>query len=136
MKKLAVFLFITTTSILSLQALAEAVAADKPIQHLEVADMTSFEEAKSVYLETTAILLSKKELNAQELNEIHITTYSLEKAIAYFVENMSGDQQDQAEEMAEVVELIHLSSENDRADEARVYLEDYSKRASAFTEKL
>jgi len=75
-------------------------------------------------------------LDAKELNEIHMTTYSLEKAIAYFAENTNGDQQVEAEKMAEVVELIHLASETDRADEAGVYLEDYSKRASAFIEKF
>ena len=136
MKTLIIFLVITTSSILSLQGLNLAFAADKPTQHLQLPDVTSLAEAKTVFLETTSILQSKQELDAKELNKIHITTYSLEKAIAYFVENMNGDQQIEAKKMADVVELIHLASETNRADEARVYLQDYANRASNFTEKL
>lgn len=136
MKTLIIFLFITTSVILSLQGSDVAFAADQPTQHLQLPDITSLKEAKKVFLETTSVLESKRELDAAELNEIHMTTYSLEKAIAYFAGNMKGDQQAEAKKMAEVVELIHLASETDRADEARVYLEDYSTRASAFSEKL
>ncbi len=136
MKTLLIFLFITTSSILSFQSFNIAFAADKPVQHLQLPDVTSLDEAKKVFLETTSILEGKRKLDAKELNEIHMTTYSLEKAIAYFAENTNGDQQVEAEKMAEVVELIHLASETDRADEVGVYLEDYSKRASAFIEKF
>lgn len=136
MKALIIFLFITTSSFLSLLSLSNALAADKPTQHLQLPDVTSLEEAKKVFLETTSVLESKRELNAAELNDIHMTTYSLEKAIAYFVENTKGGQQVEAKQMADVVELIHLASETNRADEARIYLEDYSKRALAFSEKL
>lgn len=132
MKPLITFLFIITSTFLSLQV----VSADKPTQHLDVADMSSMEEAKTVFLETTSVLQSKNILDEKELNEIHITTYSLEKAIAYFVENMSGDQKIEAKKMADLVELIHLSSETDRADQARIYLEDYAKRALIFAKKL
>jgi hypothetical protein len=136
MKTLIIFLFITASSILFLQIESIAFASDKPTQHLRLPDVTSLEEAKKVFLETTSVLQSKRELGAKELIEIHLTTYSLEKAIAYFVENMKSDQQIKAKEMAEVVELIHLASETDRAEETRVYLEEYSKRAFAFTERL
>ncbi|MFQ3247808.1 MAG: hypothetical protein ACI9WC_002555 [Arenicella sp.] len=54
----------------------------------------------------------------------------------YFVENMKGEQQVAAKKMAEVVELVHFASDTNRASEARVYLEDYSMRASACAEKL
>jgi len=38
--------------------------------------------------------------------------------------------------MTEVVELIHLGSENNRAAETKVYLEAYFKLASAFSKGL
>jgi hypothetical protein len=136
MKKLIAILFIAAPFTLSLQSLNYAVAAEKPTQHLQLPEVTSFEEAKRVFLETTSVLQSKRVLDEKELNQIHITTYSLEKAIAYFVENMQGEQKIAAKRMAEVVELVHLASETSRADEARIYLEDYSLRASTFSEKL
>lgn len=109
-----------------------ASASDKPVKHLTLPDVTSFEEAKKVFMETSVELRSKTTLDTDELHEIHITTYSLEKAVAYFVENMKGDKQVEAAKLAEVVELIHLASENDRAEETRVYLEKYANLAKAY----
>lgn len=109
------------------------VMAEQPVQHRIVADITNYDEAKQVFANTTAEIKTKTKLDAAELHDIHMITYSLEKAIAYFVDNMQGDQQAQAEKMAEVVELVHLASENNRTAEIQVYLEDYFKRAEAFT---
>ena len=111
-------------------------ASEKPIKHLNLPDIETVDQASKVFKETTAELLSNKKLDASELNDIHITTYSLEKAVAYFVENSNGDQQHNARELAEVVERIHLASENDRPEEVREYLDDYSQRAAAFAQEL
>ena len=132
MKKTIISLAIALSTTVCVQNVTPVFAEEKPVQHLELPDITSLDEAKNVFSETSAELNSKSKLDATELHEIHMTTYSLEKAVAYFVENMQGDQQVAAEKMAEVVELVHLASENSRAEETRIYLEDYSKRASSF----
>jgi len=72
---------------------AAVAASDKPIQHVQLPDVTSLEEAMTVFSETTLELQDKTELSATQLHEIHIITYSLEKAVAYFAENMKGEQQ-------------------------------------------
>lgn len=138
MKKNVVFaalLVACIASTLSFYA-GHAFASDKPVQHLQLPDVTSLSEAKQVFEDTTAELQSKHKLDANELGQIHITTYSLEKAVAYFADNTQGDQQVRAKKMAEVVELVHIASENNRADEARTYLQEYSNLAAAFAETL
>ena len=74
---------------------------------------------------TTEQLLAKTNLDALELHEIHMITYSLEKAVAFFAENLSGARQVTAQEMAVVVEEVHLSSENNRKDATKVALDQY-----------
>lgn len=110
--------------------------AEKPIQHRIVPDITSAAEAKSVFTDTTEQLLSKKTLDQSELHDIHMITYSLEKAVAYYVDTTQGDKQKAAQKMAEVVELIHLGSENNRKIETEIYLQEYSKLAEAFDKQL
>ena len=113
-----------------------AISAEKPVQHLKLSDITSFKEAKKVFIETTAQIRSKTKLDAAELHEIHMITYSLEKAVAYFADNMKAEQKNAARKIAEVVDLVHLGSENNRTAETKVYLEEYFKLAEAFTKKL
>jgi hypothetical protein len=128
------------TSLLALQLCIFAVlysthlpASEKPVQHLQLPDVTSYEEAKQVFSEITRELRKKHKLDEAELHEIHMTTYSLEKAVAYFAENMKGDQQAAAKNIAEVVELVHIGSENNRASETEVYLKEYFKLAEKFS---
>ena len=113
----------------------QSVLADGAIKHVDLPDITTMEEAESVFATTTTQLKEKKLLNPQELHEIHMITYSLEKAIAYFVESLKDDQQAMAKEMAEIVELIHISSENNRSDETRANLERYFYQAETFSKK-
>jgi len=110
-----------------------SAASDKSVQHIELADIDSFDEAKQVFSETTSQLQKKAKLDAVELQNIHIITYSLEKAVAYFVENMQGEQQIAATKMAELVELIHIGSENNRPADVKVDLEAYFKLAETFS---
>jgi len=49
---------------------------------------------------------------------------------------MEGKKKAAAGKMAAVVELVHLSSENNRNIEIQVYLENYFKRAEAFSAGL
>lgn len=109
---------------------------EKPIQHLNLPDITSRERAVDVMDSTTAELKSKKTLNEEALSEIHYITYSLEKAVAYFVENSSGEQQAAAREMAAVVEEVHLHSENNRIEETRKALDQYYELHEPFRRDL
>lgn len=111
-------------------------ASDKPIKHIIIEDITSNEEAVKVFTETTQQLKAKTKLDNTEMNEIHVITYSLEKAVAYFSENTVGEQKDTAIKMAEVVEMIHLGSENNRSEETAQSLEQYFVLADDFATKF
>jgi len=121
---------------LSLNVLASGEYEEKAVQHMKLADVTSAAEAKKVFLETTADIKSKKKLDATELHEIHYITYSLEKSVAYYAENLKGDKQKLAKEMAEVVEYIHINSENNRPTITKKYLNQYFELASKFSATL
>ncbi len=82
---------------------------------------------------TTEQLRAKTNLDALELHEIHMITYSLEKAVAFFAENLSGARQVTAQEMAVVVEEVHLSSENNRKEDTKAALDQYFALLEAFT---
>lgn len=105
---------------------------EKPLKHLKLQDLTSMEEALKVFNDTTAQIKSKTKLDAQELSEIHVITYSLEKAIAYFTDNLTGAKQEAAKKIAVIVEEIHLASENNRQEETRKHMDEYFKVAEAF----
>jgi len=60
-------------------------------------------------------------------------TYSLEKAVAFFAENLSGVRQVIAQEMAVVVEEVHLSSENNRNGETKAALDQHFALFESFT---
>lgn len=105
---------------------------EKPVQHLKLAEVTSMAEAKKVFIESNFAMSQKHTLDSSELQEIHIITYSLEKGVAYFVENLSGEQKALAEEMAVVVENIHLNSENNRKEETQKELAKYFEMANKF----
>ncbi len=96
---------------------------EKPIQHLKLEDITSSTKAVTVFSKEVELIQSKQELTLTELNEIHISTYSLEKAVAYFVENSEGAKKDLAGKIAVMVEKIHLASENNRAGDTKKHVE-------------
>ena len=127
------YVLLILLSISSLSFNAQVLAEEKAVQHKVVADITEVDTAKSVFNSTTAELKTKQELNAAELHEIHMITYSLEKAVAYFVDTKQGQAQTDAEQRAGVVELVHSASENNRSTETRVYLDEYFKLADAFS---
>lgn len=136
MKKLLSFaLYSLLTCMTALHATA-GFADEKPVQHLIVDDITTYENAQVVFADTTAQLKTKTTLDAAQLHDIHMITYSLEKAIAYFADNLEGDQQAASKKMAAVVELVHLASENNRKEETEVYLQEYFSQADAFAQTL
>jgi len=116
--------------------IANGEPSDKPVQHLQLADIDSYEQAKQVFSNATLELQQKDKLDATELHEIHIITYSLEKAVAYFVENMEGEQQIAAKKIAEIVEFVHKGSENNRSSETKTHLKEYFALAETFSSKF
>lgn len=112
------------------------VAQEKSVKHITLPDLTSLEEAKQVFSETTSKLQTKKKLDAVELDDIHQITYSLEKALEYLVDNVEGEQQKVTQEMADLVELVHIASENNRASETARHLKEYFNIAESFSEEL
>ena len=129
MKQLLLFVF---TVLFSLSALAADVSKEKPTQHLQVADVNSMEEAKVIFLDKTVEIRNKKPLNLEAASQIHIITYTLEKSVAYFAENLEGEKQDQAKQIAVVVEDIHLASESNRLDDLQKHLDKYFDLADKF----
>ena len=100
---------------------------EKPIQHLKLEDIYSLEEASAVFAKEVDFIVGKEELTALALHEIHMSTYFLEKAVAYFVENSEAEDRILAEQIAVVVEEIHLASENNRSEETRSYIDQLDK---------
>jgi len=60
-----------------------------------------------------------------ELEQIHIITYSLEKSVYYFVENLEGEREDLAKKIAVAVEDIHVNAENNRQEKTKEHLNKY-----------
>ncbi|MGM1053600.1 MAG: DUF6746 family protein [Pseudomonadota bacterium] len=116
MKKLAFTALLTT--LLATPALAE----EKPGEHFEGEPSGTLAEAVanfSRYNQELADLLAKDELTMPDVGEIHVLTYTLENAL----EKIS----DEIEEMAEVLEEVHLGSETGNVERVRsngeIYLE-------------
>ena len=109
---------------------------EKPIQHLKLEDIATESKAVALMKSTTEQLRTKTKLDALELHQIHMITYSLEKAVAFFAENLSGARQETAQEMAVVVEEVHLNSENNRKEATKAALEQYFALFESFTKDL
>ena len=109
----------------SLSVPAVDESKEKPTQHLQIADVQSMEEAKEIFIDKTAEIRSKQPLNLENASQIHIITYTLEKSVAYFAENLKGEKQEQAKEIAVVVEDVHITSESNRLEELKEHLNKY-----------
>jgi len=122
MKKLMLLIFCLA---FTMHAMASDKSKEEPTQHLRIADVTSLIDAKKIFIEKTSEIKSKKRLDPLELQQIHIITYTLEKSVAYFVENLKDERQGLANEIALVVEDIHISSENNRKLMTEDHLDKY-----------
>jgi hypothetical protein len=116
----------------ALPVLATDESKQKPTQHLKLSDVKSMKEAKEIFLDKTIEIRGKKNISITEAAEIHIITYTLEKSVAYFAENLTGEKQKQAKEIAEVVEKIHLTSESNQLEKLKMHLKEYSKLVDEF----
>lgn len=113
---------------------AEKTEGDgKPMKHLIVPDVTTLADAQKIFLERTAEITGKTKLDNAEMHEIHMSTYHLEKAVAYFAENSEGARKEAAEKIAVVVEEVHLASENFKAEETKEHLAELGKLAEPFS---
>jgi len=133
MKKLVLFLF--ALAFVS-PVLASDAAKEEPIQHLKIADVTSMEDAKRIFIDKTSEIKTYKKLDAEKLHQLHIITYSLEKSVAYFAKNLKKENRTLAKEIAVVVEDIHIDSENNREEKTRQHLTKYFKLAEEFISVL
>lgn len=115
---------------------SQQAGKEQPVKHMDVAEITSAAEAKKVFDDTTQALKSKQTLDAKELNDIHVITYSLEQSIAYYAKQLSGDQQALAKKIAVVVEEIHIASENNRKDSTQQHLTTYFSLAEQLAASL
>ena len=123
---------ISLAFILALSVQAAGASEVKPGKHLEVPSVTTIEDAKMIFLEKTLEMNSKQTLNETELQQIHIITYSLEKSLIYFNENLTGEKKRLVKKIADTVESIHLNSENNRKEETQKQLNKYFGLASKF----
>ena len=69
------------------------------------------------------------------MQQIHIVTYTLEKSVEYFAENLTDEKQELVKEIAVVVENIHLNSENNRKKDTQQQLIKYFELANKFIYK-
>ncbi len=114
---------------------AKGFSKDKPIQHLKVSSVNSMAEARKIFLEKAFEINSKQKLDEAELQQIHIVTYTLEKSVAFFVENLTDESQELTKELAVIVEKIHLNSENNRKDDTKKQLTKFFELANMFIYK-
>jgi hypothetical protein len=131
-KEMSKLVILILSLVFAVQVMASDESKEEPVQHLKVADVTSMNDAKNIFIDKTSEIKSKKKLDQEELQQIHIITYSLEKSVAYFVENLKGERQELAKEIAVVVEDIHISSENNRQEKTKTLLNKYFDLAEKF----
>jgi hypothetical protein len=133
--------FTTKTLLISLSLFISfnthiSAGESKPVSHIKLENITSSEAARSVFQKDTAELKAKSPLNNEALPNVHFITYSLEKSIAYYAEKGGDDVQVLAKEIADVVEAIHLHSENGRLEETQNNLQNYFILAETLEAKL
>ena len=105
---------------------------EKPIQHLKLEAITSGDKAAAVFAKEVAFITGREALTPAVMHEIHMSTYSLEIAVAYYAENSESDKKALAEQIAVVVEAIHLASENNRAEDTKKYIDQLAELANKF----
>ncbi|WP_339340182.1 DUF6746 family protein [uncultured Oceanicoccus sp.] len=133
MRKYAVLIILL---VLSKWSLAGAAEGEQSIRHLKVDEIESIEVAIKKFYESTAAIKNKKLLNSSELHEIHVITYTLEKSIQFFINNLSGESQVLAENAAIIVENIHIASENNRRQSTVENMREYFQLADQLALRL
>ena len=109
---------------------------EKPIKHLEIPKVTNLGDAKRIFKEESALIKEIENFDEADLNQLHFITYRLEQSVFYFADNLSGDEKKLIDEMAVVVEEIHLNSERNRQPETQAHVIDYLEMADKFSQSI
>jgi DNA repair ATPase RecN len=99
-----------------------ALAVDRP-DHYQAKQAETVEQALAnlhEYNAKLASLMEKESLTPEELNQVHLLTYTLENALEKL--------RDEHEKLAEVLEEVHQASESADADEVQRSGRDYLER--------
>ena len=117
---------VCSAAAVALLMMASTVQADDRPAHFKGEAAPSWEVAVTnltEYNERLAALVNKDELTAEDLNQVHQLTYTLENAL----ERM----EDEIEDIAETLEKVHVASETNQPDtvkkEGEKYLTDVKK---------
>ncbi|MFO7756964.1 MAG: DUF6746 family protein [Roseovarius sp.] len=110
-------------------ALFALPAAAQEVDHYEPVPSETLTEAMenlATYNERVEDVLAREDLSVSDMEEIHQYTYTMEQAVARIATSM--------EEIAELLEEVHLASEGDDADDLRQKAEAYLERNAPLTE--
>lgn len=119
---------LATTLVLGLAALP--VTASEEVDHYEAEPSGSLAEALEnlgAYNAKVAAVMDRDDLGVADMEEVHQYTYTMEQAVARIAAEM--------EEMAVVLERVHLSSEGDDPDALREATEIYLELSAPLTER-
>lgn len=110
-------------------ALFALTATAQEVDHYEPVPSETLAEAMenlATYNARVEEVLARDELSVSDMEEIHQYTYTMEQAVARIATSM--------EEIAELLEEVHLASEGDDADDLRQKAEAYLERNAPLTE--
>jgi hypothetical protein len=114
---------LTLACALALALALPALAEDRP-DHYQAEQAETVEQAIAnlhEYNAKLASLMEKEALTPEEVNQVHLLTYTLENALERL--------RDEYERLAEVLEEVHLASESVDADTVQRSGRDYLERA-------
>lgn len=115
---------ITSLTLACTLALALPALADDRPDHYRGKPAETVEQALAnlkTYNAQLAVLVNKNTLTAEELDQVHQLTYTLENALEKL--------RDEHARLAEVLEQVHQASEHADADTTKKSGRDYLKRA-------
>lgn len=107
-------------AILLTMCLSTSILADERPEHFEGKPADTLEKAVANFGETNgklAAILDKDDLGPEELQEVHKLTYTLENALEKIREDL--------DELAEVLEEIHVASETIDTETVKAKGKDY-----------
>jgi DNA repair ATPase RecN len=104
--------------------LSTTVLADERPEHFEGKPADTLDQAVANFSEANgklAAILEEEDLGPEELHEVHQLTYTLENALEKIREDL--------DELAEVLEEIHIASETIDTETVKARGEDYLEAA-------
>lgn len=114
---------------LGLAASALAASEEGEVQHYDVVESKTLEEALTNFVAYNAKIrdvLAREELSVADMEEIHEYTYTIEVALAKINEEMGA--------LPETLEALHLASEDHDETKVRSLAATYFETAGALAE--